>query len=280
MVSSHSPRHRSWYLAPIAAVALVLGSVAFASSASAQPGPDNPAQQSGHAAKAQGPKAPASEARGSKAQGQGRTEPHRSHAAGDARGGSAVSLPRPNDFQAQADPDGMANGGVDQPGGTGGVDTTSQDGNNGSGNDADCEDDNRGVGVPGHCKDRPASAGEVTEETPDTGDTTTDNAGTSTDTAAPTSTTDTGTAILSGALVLPPFVDSGMATDQLTQVSAPTGSSVAGASTATASQGAARPGATILPNTGAGRALLALLVGGLAAVTVGAGLLRRGRAAA
>ena len=63
---------------------------------------------------------------------------------------------RPNDWQAQADPDGMDNGGVDQPGGTGG--TGPQDGNNGSGNDADCEDDNRGRGVPGHCKDNGAPA--------------------------------------------------------------------------------------------------------------------------
>lgn len=70
---------------------------------------------------------------------------------------------RPNDWQAQADPDGMTNGGVDQPGGTGGT-IGSQDGNNGSGNDADCEDDNRGQGVPGHCKDTSSAAqqGDVT----------------------------------------------------------------------------------------------------------------------
>lgn len=58
-------------------------------------------------------------------------------------------------WQAQADPDGDENGGVDQPGGSGGVNTDDQDGNNGSGNDSDCEDDNRGKGVPGHCKDKP-----------------------------------------------------------------------------------------------------------------------------
>ena len=57
-------------------------------------------------------------------------------------------------WQAQRDPDGEENGGVDQPGGTGGVDKTDQDGNNGSGNDSDCEDDNNGKGVPGHCKDK------------------------------------------------------------------------------------------------------------------------------
>lgn len=64
---------------------------------------------------------------------------------------------RPNDWQAQADPDGMQNGGVDQSGGTGGT-IGSQDGNNGSGNDADCEDDNRGQGVPGHCKAKSSAA--------------------------------------------------------------------------------------------------------------------------
>jgi len=63
----------------------------------------------------------------------------------------ATTFTRPNGWQAQADPDGMTNGGVDQPGGTGGT-VGAQDGNNGSGNDTDCEDDNRGQGVPGHCK--------------------------------------------------------------------------------------------------------------------------------
>jgi LPXTG-motif cell wall-anchored protein len=278
MVSSHSPRHRSWYLAPITAVVLLLGSVAFAASASAQPNPGTPSQPtSGHAAKAQGPKAPASQG-----QGQGRTKPHRSSGAGHTSGGSAVNLSRPNGFQAQSDPDGMTNGGVDQPGGTGGVDTTTQDGNNGSGNDADCEDDNRGVGVPGHCKDRPSTPGEVTGDTPDTVDNSgTDTTGTTTDTSGTgTTPTDTSTVVLPGALVLPPSVGTGLATDQLTQVSAPTGSSVAGASTGTASQAAPGPVASILPNTGAGQALLALLVGGLAALTIGTGLLRRARATA
>ena len=59
-----------------------------------------------------------------------------------------------DDWQAQSDPDGDENGGVDQPGGSGGVNKADQDGNNGSGNDSDCEDDNRGQGVPGHCKDK------------------------------------------------------------------------------------------------------------------------------
>src|SRR5947209_11111086 len=50
-----------------------------------------------------------------------------------------------------SNPDGMSNGGVDKPwGGAAANDDT--DGNNGSGNDADCEDDNNGVGTPGHCR--------------------------------------------------------------------------------------------------------------------------------
>jgi hypothetical protein len=37
-----------------------------------------------------------------------------------------------------------SNGGADKPGGTGGVDQSDQDGNNGCGNDTDREDDNEG----------------------------------------------------------------------------------------------------------------------------------------
>jgi hypothetical protein len=44
-----------------------------------------------------------------------------------------------------SDPDGMTNGGADKPGGTGGLDKTDQDGNNGCGNDTDFEDDNNGL---------------------------------------------------------------------------------------------------------------------------------------
>jgi LPXTG-motif cell wall-anchored protein len=154
--------------------------------------------------------------------------------------GSAVSLDRPNSFQAQADPDGTANGGVDQPGGTGGVDTTSQDGNNGSGNDADCEDDNRGVGVPGHCKVRPTDAPEVATATP------TDR---STETAVTKVATLSGT---DGTLVSAPARGLG----QAAAVSSPTG---------------------VLPNTGAGQALLGLAIAGVASLAAGAGILRRSR---
>lgn len=55
-----------------------------------------------------------------------------------------------NQGNAQSDPDDdgrgpdRSNGGIDQPGGTGGVDKVDQDGNNGCGNDDDFEDDNEG----------------------------------------------------------------------------------------------------------------------------------------
>jgi len=49
-----------------------------------------------------------------------------------------------NQGNTHADPDGAANGGVDQPDGAGGVDLADQDGNNGCGNDDDFEDDNKG----------------------------------------------------------------------------------------------------------------------------------------
>ncbi len=46
----------------------------------------------------------------------------------------------------------MSNGGADKPGGSGGIDQTDQDGNNGCGNDADFEDDNNGNCGGGHKK--------------------------------------------------------------------------------------------------------------------------------
>lgn len=269
MHSSHPRRHRSWLLAAISAAVLFLGSVVFAASASAQNAPRDPAQPS-----------------------QGKSATAHTHAAAAPRhhgqagahttggGGSAVSLARPNGFQAQADPDGMTNGGVDQPGGTGGVDTSAQDGNNGSGNDADCEDDNRGVGIPGHCK---VHTNQGHQSSGDTGEQTGDQTGTAVD--------QTGTAVdspvLSGAQV--PVLTPALPGLTTTQVSAPGGDSsvfvrdhaVAGISTtSTAAQGAAPPTASILPNTGAGAALLSLTLGGLAALVVGGGLLRRARATA
>jgi LPXTG-motif cell wall-anchored protein len=265
MDSSHPRRHRSWFLAVISSVVLFLGSVVFAASASAQGAPREPANpDQGKSATAH---SHASEAP--------RHQTHtRAHATG---GGSSVSLSRPNDFQAQADPDGMTNGGVDQPGGTGGVDTSAQDGNNGSGNDADCEDDNRGVGIPGHCKVH------TNQGHQHSGDQTDDVPGTTPETGGTTAEVPEAPAALVPVLpTLLPGLDTGLTT----QVSAPGGDSsvltrdnaVAGVSTTHASAASARTAAGILPNTGAGAALLTLTLGGLAALLVGGGLLRRSRA--
>jgi len=168
-----------------------------------------------------------------------------------AHGGSGVSLPRPNDFQAQADPDGMANGGVDQPGGTGGIDTTTQDGNNGSGNDTDCEDDNNGVGVPGHCRPKP----DTTPQSPAPGGDApagTDSVDQSQQAAAPVLVPDT--------LVSAPHTDDTLVRGVFGTSAPP-----------------ARAAAGVLPDTGAGQALLGLAIGALAALVVGAALVRRGR---
>jgi LPXTG-motif cell wall-anchored protein len=182
----------------------------------------------------------------------------RSHATGGTvtttSGGSAVNLPRPNDFQAQADPDGMENGGVDQPGGQGGIDTTTQDGNNGSGNDADCEDDNNGVGVPSHCKDRPGTDHPVTRNP------VTSNPATGPEVAGP---------------VLP---TSSVGSGSAVQVAAPGvfAGSLAPAHVA-AAKAAAAPAAGVLPNTGAGQALAALAIAGLAGLGIGAAILHQSR---
>jgi LPXTG-motif cell wall-anchored protein len=148
-----------------------------------------------------------------------------------------VSLPRPNDDQAQADPDGLANGGVDQPGGLGGVAVTDQDGNNGSGNDVDCEDDNNGVGIPGHCRDAGGAPGTDVDvpEAP-----TLPGIGT----AAP--------APVPASAVLPPAV----------VVRAPGAWPVA----------AAGQRASALPDTGASATLWFVGLGGLATLLIGAGL--------
>ncbi|WP_457112836.1 hypothetical protein [Marmoricola sp. URHA0025 HA25] len=182
-----------------------------------------------------------------KAQGTGRKSLHQHSAHGGAGaaaargGGSDVSLPRPNDFQAQADPDGMANGGVDQPGGTGGVDTTAQDGNNGSGNDVDCEDDNNGVGVPGHCRPK-------ADDSP----TGTDSVDQDQQAFAPVVVPDT--------LVSPPHTGDTVVRGVF-GTSAPLTSAAAG----------------ILPDTGAGQALLGLAIAAFVALGLGTALVHQGR---
>ena len=181
---------RSRVLAPLAA-ALMIGftMTAPAAVASSNNGQSEQASNAGGSAQAQEHRADdaqqsarndrSSDARadrGDRSAGAERSAEARASAGGNGSGSagghsssnSAVQHERPNDYQAQSDPDGMENGGVDQPGGSGGypIDaegTKDQDGNNGTGNDEDCEDDNRGKGVPGHCKDS------GTDETPDIG---------------------------------------------------------------------------------------------------------------
>jgi hypothetical protein len=230
-------QHVRRWLAP-AVAALVAASIGFASPALArQTDGDSGRSEFGRAHSAQG-----------HGYARGHTHPRPAssdHSAAGEHGGSGVNLPRPNDFQAQADPDGAANGGVDQPGGSGGVDPTAQDGNNGSGNDADCEDDNRGVGVPGHCTPQPEPV--VTPP----GD----------DVIPPPSDTDVGVPV-----AVPVVPDTGEPV-----VSPPAASSTA------VTQARAVDGATVLPNTGAGPALFGLALAAVTALLVGAGLARQGR---
>lgn len=232
-------------------ILLVLGSVALAGTAYADQSPTGRAHSAGAQsagaqsgtrshAQSQIPSAtPASPANGL-ASGHPR---HRTHAAA-TQGRSPVNLPRPNDFQAQADPDGSANGGVDQPGGTGGADPTSQDGNNGSGNDADCEDDNNGVGVPGHCKDRGGSPAEVTPDVPGAGD------------VAPER------PALTSVGVLGPVPDNS-----------------SGGTSSSVSRGTSAPHAGVLPETGAAGGLAAIALAGVSALVLGGSLVRRRRTA-
>ena len=248
-------RHRGRWGAWIGAAVLLAGSIGFTTPAFAAQSDNG----RGHSAQGQAHKP---------AKTQHATTSHRptstgGHTSTGGQGGSGVSLPRPNHYQAQSDPDGMENGGVDQPGGQGGVDTTSQDGNNGSGNDADCEDDNRGRGVPGHCKDRPAPVTPPVVETPPAA------GGGSTDTGTP-GTTDTGTPN-QGSIVSAPGLTPVTGLSEST-VSAPAAAAAPASVTASGSTAAG-----VLPNTWAGAALLGLAIAALVALAVGTGLVRQGR---
>jgi LPXTG-motif cell wall-anchored protein len=177
---------------------------------------------------------------------------------------AAVRHERPNEFQAQADPDGDDNGGVDQLGGDGGEGGV-QDGDNGTGNETDCEDDNRGVGRPGHCdENEPAGSppgspptGSIAPEESENTD-----ASPSADVGEPT-TLDDAPIVLGVSAERP---------DAL-----PEAAEVAGVS-AQRDDVAARPLPTVLPATGLA-ADLALVAGLGVALTVLGGLaLRRRRA--
>jgi LPXTG-motif cell wall-anchored protein len=260
MRSKNDRKHTGRLLAWSSAAVLVAGSIAFAAPALAA----QPATPSAQSAQGQEHKQ-ANQAQHDAAQSHGST------------GGSGVRLDKPNDFQAQADPDGMENGGVDQPGGTGGVDTTTQDGNNGSGNDVDCEDDNRGVGIPGHCKDRSGATPHAGEDVPPV---TGDLPGGSVPLLGGFVPTLGGT--VAGELLQGSSSTTGLTAVtglDTTVVSAPSSSTgqVEGQVMTRAAQ--AGPAAGVLPNTGAGQSLLGLAIAALAALALGAGMVRRGRRA-
>lgn len=177
-----------------------------------------------------------------------------------------TTFTRPNNWQAQADPDGMTNGGVDQPGGTGGT-VGAQDGNNGSGNDADCEDDNRGQGVPGHCKAKSTPAQSPSTATP-TRSQRPDTSATATSVTVPTAVAPASAAATPAAqpVSLPAQVLGTSAVRPRTQPHLAVRGQVAGIS-ATAERAAG-----LLPNTGAAD-LAPLGAAGAVLVAGGAGLL-------
>jgi LPXTG-motif cell wall-anchored protein len=210
---------------------------------------------------------------------------------GDNRASSNKEGQGHNDkWQAQSDPDGDENGGIDQPGGTGGYDPKGWDGNNGSGNDPDCEDDNRGKGVPGHCKARPAKPGKPAEsptkpqpseqptkpttgEKPE-GDRSTDE----TVAALPTPSGPVVTETVTEVLGLERF-SSSTAGRVPTAAGTPAAAATAGTDAAPAATAAEVDNAGgVLPDTGADAAMLAMALSGLGAAGAGAVMVRRGRA--
>lgn len=187
-------------------------------------------------------------------------------AGGDNRSSSNKDGKGHNDqWQAQADPDGMENGGIDQPGGTGGYDPVGWDGNNGTGNDPDCEDDNRGKGVPGHCKDRPGTPAQAPGDT--TPPTQTPNGPKSEEESSTPEATDRPSAGGTDTVVL-----------GIDRMAGPTAAGRAPAAVEAAEVAPAAEATGVLPNTGADAAMLAMLAGGVAAAGAGTVLVRRGRA--
>jgi LPXTG-motif cell wall-anchored protein len=195
--------------------------------------------------------------------------------------GSSVAL-HDKRYQAQADPDGEENGGVDQPGGEGGT-IGAQDGNNGSGNDADCEDDNRGRGVPGHCRPHPGKGAEHRGHTP-----TPPNAGSEHEHGAPHRSSSRGvtesqpqTQAPSAGSTQPSTGAQGVAVTS--PVSSTTSTTFAGAGArsgvraprAIVATASASPAHGLLPNTGAGAELAWYAVAGAVALGAGAVVTRR-----
>jgi LPXTG-motif cell wall-anchored protein len=276
--------HRAAVILSGAVAALLVGG-ATAPAAYAEPGGKSAASQGkkvGHAKQTS-----KSDSRSGKASG--------TKSGGDNRASSNKDGKGHNDrWQAQADPDGDENGGIDQPGGTGGVDVDDQDGNNGSGNDSDCEDDNRGKGVPGHCKERPSKPAQAQEPAgpekpekpqkpqkpaePSQGSSSEDDSD-----STPAVVTDfptTGSEVVVETVTEVLGIERFATTASTSAGRAPVALAASGATRVTpAADATEAPAAGSLPDTGADAAMLALLAGGLAAAGTGTVLLRRGRAA-
>ena len=266
--------HRAAVILSGAVAALLVGG-ATAPAAYAQPG-DKPASHGkkvGHAKKAD--KAPAKRNSSST---RSADKPPSQSTGGDNRASSNKDGTGHNDqWQAQADPDGDENGGIDQPGGNGGYDPKGWDGNNGSGNDPDCEDDNRGKGVPGHCKVRPAEPAPAENPTKPQKDEAEKDTSDETPPAVPT--------LPGGSEVVTETVTEVLGVERF---SGEVSRAVAGrvpAAAATPAAGAAPAEVSevgsdgMLPDTGADAAMLAMLAGGLAAAGAGTAMVRRGRTA-
>ena len=267
--------HRAAVMLSGAVAALLVGG-ATAPAAYAQPG-DKPASHGkkvGHAKQAD--KAPAKKGSSSE-----RTadKPRSPSASGDNRASSNKDGKGHNDqWQAQADPDGDENGGIDQPGGDGGHEPKGWDGNNGSGNDPDCEDDNRGQGVPGHCKVRPAEPAPSENPTKPQEDDSEKDSSDETPSGVPTQ--PGGSKVVTEPVTEVLGVERFFGTVSRTASAAPAGRAPAAAATPVADAApaaAAEESDGMLPDTGADAAMLAMLAGGLTAAGAGTALVRRGR---
>ena len=263
--------HRAAVILSGAVAALLVGG-ATAPAAYAQPS-DRPASHGkkvGHAKKAD--KAPATKGSSSKRTAGTSQSPS---ASGDNRASSNKDGKGHNDqWQAQSDPDGDENGGIDQPGGDGGHDPKGWDGNNGSGNDPDCEDDNRGKGVPGHCKVRPAEPAPTENPTKPQKDESEKDSTDETPSEVPTRP--------GGSKVVTETVTEVLGIERFSGKVSGTAAGRAPAAAATPEAGAAPAAAAedsdgMLPDTGADAAMLAMLAGGLAAAGAGTAMVRRGR---
>lgn len=263
--------HRAAVILSGAVAALLVGSTT-APAVYAHPS-DKPASHGkkvGHAKKADKPPA-----KRSSSSTRDTDKPEPQSTGGDHRASSNKDGQGHNDqWQAQADPDGDENGGIDQPGGNGGHDPVGWDGNNGSGNDPDCEDDNRGKGVPGHCKIRPNEPAPTENPTKPRKDETEKDTSGETPSTAPT--------LPGGNKVVTETVTEVLGVERFSgEVSRTAAGRVPAAATPAAGVAPVEASEVIsdgmLPDTGADAAMLAMLAGGLAAAGAGTAMVRRGR---